>query len=139
MASRSCRCRSEQSHSSGIIFIIIILNGVSLSPLATAATTGVLYKPQMIDEGDCGAIGGIKIGRGNRSTRRKPAPAPRYPPQIPEPGSNQGRRGEKPAINSSSGNTVDISVRCLVRTSSVMFYMWFYTTSPSVCPLLEQS
>jgi hypothetical protein len=23
----------------------------------------------MIDEGDCGAIGGMKIGRGNRSTR----------------------------------------------------------------------
>jgi hypothetical protein len=27
----------------------------------------------MIDEGDCGAIGGMKIGRGNRSARRKPA------------------------------------------------------------------
>jgi hypothetical protein len=37
----------------------------------------------MIGEGDCGAIGGMKIGRGNRSTRRKPAPAPLYPPQIP--------------------------------------------------------
>jgi hypothetical protein len=33
-----------------------------------------LYKPQMIDEDDCGAIGGMKIGRGNWSTRRKPAP-----------------------------------------------------------------
>jgi hypothetical protein len=28
----------------------------------------------MIDEGDCGATGGMKIGRGNRSTRRKPVP-----------------------------------------------------------------
>jgi hypothetical protein len=37
----------------------------------------------MIDEGDCGAIGGMKIGRGNRSTRRKSAPAPLCPPQIP--------------------------------------------------------
>jgi hypothetical protein len=37
----------------------------------------------MIGEGDCGAIGGIKIGRGNRSTRRKPAPVPLYPSQIP--------------------------------------------------------
>jgi hypothetical protein len=37
----------------------------------------------MIDEDDCGAIGGMKIGRGNRSTRRKPAPAPLCPPQIP--------------------------------------------------------
>jgi hypothetical protein len=51
--------------------------------LGTAATSGLLYKPQAIDEGDCGAIGGMKIGRGNRSTRRKPAPAPLCPPQIP--------------------------------------------------------
>jgi hypothetical protein len=59
------------------------LSGVGLSPRGTAATSGLLYKPQMIDEGDCGAIGGIMIGRGNRSTRRKPAPAPLCPPQIP--------------------------------------------------------
>jgi hypothetical protein len=56
---------------------------VGLNPLGTAATSGVLYKPQMIDEDDCGATGGIMIGRGNRSTRRKPAPAPFCPPQIP--------------------------------------------------------
>jgi hypothetical protein len=56
---------------------------VGLSPLGTAATTGLLYKPQMIDEGDCGAIGGMKTGRGNRSTRRNPAPAPLCPPQLP--------------------------------------------------------
>jgi hypothetical protein len=37
----------------------------------------------MTDDGDCGAIGGMKIGRGNRSTRRKPVPAPLCPPQIP--------------------------------------------------------
>jgi hypothetical protein len=37
----------------------------------------------MIGDGDCGEIGGMKIGRGNRNTRRKPAPAPLYPPQIP--------------------------------------------------------
>jgi hypothetical protein len=66
-----------------LLFIIIIVSGVRLSPLGTAATSGLLYKPQMIDEGDCGAIGGMKIGRGNRSTRRKPAPEPLYPPQIP--------------------------------------------------------
>jgi hypothetical protein len=51
--------------------------------LGTLATSGLLYKPQMIDEDDCGAIGGMKIGRGNRSTRRKPAPTPLCPPQIP--------------------------------------------------------
>jgi hypothetical protein len=36
-----------------------------LSPLGIAATTGVLYQPQMIDDGDYEAIGGMKIGRGN--------------------------------------------------------------------------
>jgi hypothetical protein len=30
-----------------------------------------------------GAIGGIKFGKGNRSTRRKPTPAPLCPPQNP--------------------------------------------------------
>jgi hypothetical protein len=61
----------------------IIVSGVRLSPFGTAATTGLLYQPQMIDEDDCGEIGGMKIGKGNRSTRRKPAPAPHCPPQIP--------------------------------------------------------
>jgi hypothetical protein len=56
---------------------------VRLSPLGTAATSGLLYQPQMIDDGDCGEIGGLKMGRGNRSTRRKPALAPLCPPQIP--------------------------------------------------------
>jgi hypothetical protein len=42
-----------------------IFSGVGLGPLGTAATSGLLYKPQMIDEGDCGAVGGMKIGRGN--------------------------------------------------------------------------
>jgi hypothetical protein len=32
---------------------------------------------------DDAEFGGIKIDRGNRSTRRKPAPAPLCPPQIP--------------------------------------------------------
>jgi hypothetical protein len=45
-------------------------SGVRLSPLGAAATTGLLYQPQMIDDGDYGAIVGIKIGRGNRRTRR---------------------------------------------------------------------
>jgi hypothetical protein len=66
-----------------IIIIIIIVSWVRLSALGTAATAGLLYQPQMIDDGDCGEIGGINIGRGNRSTRRKPAPAPLCPPQIP--------------------------------------------------------
>jgi hypothetical protein len=34
------------------------------------------------DEDDCGAIGGMRIGWGNRSTMRKPHPVPICPPQI---------------------------------------------------------
>jgi hypothetical protein len=63
-------------------YFFLLLVGVGLSPLGTVATSGLLYKPQMIDEDDCGAIGGMKIGRGNRSARKKPAPAPLCPPQI---------------------------------------------------------
>jgi hypothetical protein len=66
-----------------IINFFIILSGVRLSPCGTATSTGLLYQPQMIDDGDCGAIGGMKIGRGNRSTRRKPVPMPLCPLQIP--------------------------------------------------------
>jgi hypothetical protein len=51
--------------------------------LGTAATARLLYQPRMIGDGECGEIGGMKIDRGNRGTRRKPAPAPLCPPQIP--------------------------------------------------------
>jgi hypothetical protein len=35
------------------------------------------------DDDDDGAIGGMRIGRGNGNTRRKPASVPLCPPQIP--------------------------------------------------------
>jgi hypothetical protein len=64
---------------SSLVFFIISGVGIwVLRPL-----TGLLYQPRMIGDGDCGEIGGMKIGRGNWSTRRKPAPAPLCPPQIP--------------------------------------------------------
>jgi hypothetical protein len=60
-----------------IIIIIIIISGVrQTETLGTAATIGLLYQPLMIGDGDCGEIGGKKIGKG------KPAPAPLSPPQI---------------------------------------------------------
>jgi hypothetical protein len=51
-----------------------------LSPLGTATT----IRPIVPAPGDydVGEIGG-RIGRGNRSTRRKPAPVPLCPPQTP--------------------------------------------------------
>jgi hypothetical protein len=56
-------------------FLLVSLGGVRLSPLGTSATVGLLYQPRMIDD-DYGAVGGMRIGRGNRSTQRKRAPAP---------------------------------------------------------------
>jgi hypothetical protein len=77
----------------------VSLGGMRLSPLGTTAIVDLLYQPRMIDD-DYGAVGGMRIGRGNRSTRRKPAPVPLCPPQIPHDlGSNPGRRGGKPATN----------------------------------------
>jgi hypothetical protein len=51
-----------------------------LGPLGTSATEWpIVPAPGDYDEGE---IGGMKISRGNRSTRRKLATAPLCPPQI---------------------------------------------------------
>jgi hypothetical protein len=55
---------------------------VRLSPLGHWPLIGLLYQQQMIDVDECGAVGGMIIGKGNWSTRRKPAPVPLRPPQI---------------------------------------------------------
>jgi hypothetical protein len=65
-----------------IFFLVgIVGGGVHLGPLGTTATN----RPIVQAPGECddGEIGGMMIGKGNRSTRRKPAPVPFYPPQIP--------------------------------------------------------
>jgi hypothetical protein len=85
-----------------LVFIFIYYWWGGTKSLGTAATSVLVYKTQMIDEDDCGAIGGMKIGRGNRSTRGKPAPAPFCPPQIPHDQTRArtpGRRGGKPVTN----------------------------------------
>jgi hypothetical protein len=51
-----------------------------VSPLGTAASIWPIV-PAPDDE--FGVVGGMRVGRGNRSTRRKPAPVPLCPPQIP--------------------------------------------------------
>jgi hypothetical protein len=53
---------------------------VRLSPLGISATNWPLV-PDPDDE--YGAFGGMRIDRGNQSTRRKPAPVPICPPQNP--------------------------------------------------------
>jgi hypothetical protein len=66
-------------------FAFIILSGVRMSPLGTAATTDLLFQPKMIGvhDGECGEIGGMLIDRGYRNTRKNSAPAPLCPPQLP--------------------------------------------------------
>jgi hypothetical protein len=74
-------------------FVLLIVVGGTKS-LGTAATSALLYKPQMIHEGDCAAIGGVKIGRGIRSTRRKTCPSATLSrARTPD------RSGGKPATN----------------------------------------
>jgi hypothetical protein len=65
------------------LFFLIRLVGeeVQLGPLGTAAPDWpIVHAPGDYDDGE---FGEIKIGMGNRSTWRKPAPAPHCPPQIP--------------------------------------------------------
>jgi hypothetical protein len=51
-----------------------------LGPLGTAATSRfIVPAPDDCDDGEIGEM----TGRGNRSTRRKPAPVPLCPPQTP--------------------------------------------------------
>jgi hypothetical protein len=81
---------------------------LGLSPHSTSATVGLLYQPRMMDD-DYGAVGGMRIGRGNRSTWRKPDPVPLCPPHPtwPDLGSNPGHHGGKPAINRLSYGTTN--------------------------------
>jgi hypothetical protein len=55
--------------------------GSKLGPLGTSATERpIVPAPGDYDDGE---FDGMKIDRGNRSFRRKPAPFPLRPPQIP--------------------------------------------------------
>jgi hypothetical protein len=59
----------------------IVEGGVQLGPLGTTATNRpVVPAPGDYDDRE---IGGMMIGKGNRSTRRKPAPVQLCPPQTP--------------------------------------------------------
>jgi hypothetical protein len=54
--------------------------GIQLGPLGTSATDWlILPAPSDYD----GEIGGMMIGRGNRSTRKEPGPVSLCPPHIP--------------------------------------------------------
>jgi hypothetical protein len=56
--------------------------GRDLVHLVHLPLIGLLYQPLMIYDDECGAVSGMRIGRGNWSTWRKPALVPLCPPQI---------------------------------------------------------
>jgi hypothetical protein len=58
----------------------MVRGGGQLGPLGTSATNWPIA-PAPADYEDREFVG-MMIGRGNRSTRRKPAPVPICPPQI---------------------------------------------------------
>jgi hypothetical protein len=65
----------------GRVLIGIVWDGVQFGLLGTTATDRPIVPAA--DDDDDGEIGGMMIGRGNRSTRRKPASVPLFPPQTP--------------------------------------------------------
>jgi hypothetical protein len=69
---------------------------------------GLLYQPRMIDVVERGAVGGMRIIRGNRNTRRKIAPISITNRTRHGPGSNPGRRGEKLEANRLSYGTANL-------------------------------
>jgi hypothetical protein len=77
-----------------------------LGPLGTTATSRSIVPAP--GDYDAGEIGVMMICRGNRSTRRKPAPVlfVHHKPHMICPDANPGRRGGKPATNSLSYGTV---------------------------------
>jgi hypothetical protein len=87
-------------------FFGIVGGGVQLGPLGTAAKNRPIVPA--LDDYDNGETGGM-IGRGNRSTRRKPAPVPLCPPQTPHAARTQTQAamvgGGKPASNRLSYGT----------------------------------
>jgi hypothetical protein len=124
-----------------IYIYLVPLGGVRLSPLGTSATVCLLYQPRMIDDDDYGAVGGMKIGRRNRSTRRKPDPVSLCPPQIPH--NLTWDRTRSAAVGSQrltawamtrpfSGNILWHQFKCLFWFGAVIFSLSLWSWRQSV-------
>jgi hypothetical protein len=92
---------------SAMPFFVLISNsgggggGVQLGPLDTSATISpIVPAPGDYEDGE---FGGMIIGRGNRSTQRKSAPAPLCTPRTPH--DLTGRETGPPATNRLSYDT----------------------------------
>jgi hypothetical protein len=75
--------RAEFPMAVSLLFFLIRMEGVVYSWVNSARRplTSLMFLPP--GDYDDGEFGWMKIGKGNRSTRRKPAPAPICPPQMP--------------------------------------------------------
>jgi hypothetical protein len=67
---------------SSFFFLVFLEWGQTESTWYVGKYLAYCTSPRMVDD-ECGVVGGMRIGRGNRSTRRKPAPVPLCPPQKP--------------------------------------------------------
>jgi hypothetical protein len=92
---------------------------VRLSPLGTSSTNWpIVPAPDDDDDDDeCGAVGGMRIGRGNWSTQRKPATLSTTNPTWPDLGLNPFRRSGKPVTNCLSYGTALCSPRRVLSCS----------------------
>jgi hypothetical protein len=72
----------EPGRSHNVMRNFFLMVGWDWVHLVRRPLTGLLYQPRMIDD-EFGAVNGMRIGRGNRSTPRKPTPVPLCLPQIP--------------------------------------------------------
>jgi hypothetical protein len=83
-------------------YISFLLSGVRLSPLGTAANSGLLYKPQMIDEDDFWSNWWNEIWQGKPKYSEKTYPSATLSPQNPTwqtRSRTPDRSGGKPATN----------------------------------------
>jgi hypothetical protein len=98
-----------------------------LGPLGTSATNWSIVPVP----GDCedGEFSGMKIGRGNRSTRRKPVPAPHCPPQIPL----DQTRARTRAAAAGSQRLTDWTTNITIRTKPEMALHVLLASSSFLC------
>jgi hypothetical protein len=79
------------------------------------AVTSRLYSVRWKDDNECGIVSGTRIGRGNRSVRRKSCPVTFCPPQLSHNMiSNPGRHGGKRATSHLSYGTAMLSCWCSI-------------------------
>jgi hypothetical protein len=93
-----------------------------LGPLGTAGHSWhIVPVPGDYEAGEFSGMDGF--GRGIQSTRRKPAPMPLCPPQIPlaRTGREPGRRGGKPATISNEIFTVQYIISYISASEHTVF------------------